>query len=189
MPLYFAAPLEWYAKVIHLDEVQLINDVKFPKQTNRHKFNYQTVEGPMGFSIPLVKDSRVKDYRSVEISYQSHWQNQLINALKTSYGKSPFFEYYDYRFFAVLLEQHKFLWDLNFSLLETTLKCLRSHVKLSVYNADTYIPDLQLEPFVTPYYQVFADKTGFVSGMSILDLIFNEGSHAWNILSRNQIDF
>jgi hypothetical protein len=45
---------------------------------------------------------------------------------------------------------------------------------------DLRTDDYQYLP--TPfYYQVFADRIGFVSGLSILDLLFSEGPHttAW----------
>ena len=37
---------------------------------------------------------------------------------------------------------------------------------------DTILKDLALEK---PYFQVFAQKHGFQSGLSIMDLLFNEG--------------
>ena len=33
-----------------------------------------------------------------------------------------------------------------------------------------------------PYYQVFADRHGFISNLSIADLLFNEGPAAINLL-------
>ena len=37
---------------------------------------------------------------------------------------------------------------------------------------DTILKDLGLEK---PYFQVFARKYGFISNLSIMDLVFNEG--------------
>jgi hypothetical protein len=36
------------------------------------------------------------------------------------------------------------------------------------------------------YYQVFADRQPFVSNLSVIDLIFNEGPEAINYLTLNQ---
>ena len=33
-----------------------------------------------------------------------------------------------------------------------------------------------------PYYQVFSDKFGFIPGLSVLDLLFNEGPDAVSYL-------
>jgi hypothetical protein len=186
MPLYFAAPISWYVEAFGKQVIVLKNDARFPKQTYRHKLDYVSVEGIQMFSIPLVRHTRQLDYRSVEISYHEHWQNQLINALKTSYGKSPFFEYYDYRFEEVISEKWQFLWDLNYRMLEVTLQCLKLDIQLSVLNAEAYMPDPVFVTPERPYYQVFADKIGFKKEMTILDLIFNEGSNAWNILRGHQ---
>jgi len=38
------------------------------------------------------------------------------------------------------------------------------------------------EGFDKTYYQVFATETGFISNLSILDLLFNEGMNAASIL-------
>lgn len=186
LPLYFAAPMSWYLHLLDKEKFMLMDDARFPKQTNRQRFSYATVEGPQTFTIPLVKHTRNLNYRSVEISYQEHWQNQLINALKTSYGKTPFFEYYDYRFEQVLREKHQYLWDLNFSILQETLKCLRFEAVPEIFSGALQTPEPEFEDSGKPYYQVFADKTGFLPNMCILDLIFNEGSNAWHILSENK---
>ena len=34
-----------------------------------------------------------------------------------------------------------------------------------------------------PYYQVFADRHGFISNLSVVDLLFNEGPSAINYLN------
>ncbi len=185
MPLFFAAPVSWYREIFDCSGIRLKNDVKFPKQTYRHKLEYVSIEGRQLFSIPLVKETRQLDYRSVEISYQEHWQNQLMNALKTSYGKTPFFEYYDYRFEAVIMQKHQFLWDLNYSMLEATLACLKLDVELKEESPAAYVPDPEFSRNEVPYYQVFADKVGFTGQLSILDLIFNEGINAWQVLAKD----
>jgi hypothetical protein len=43
----------------------------------------------------------------------------------------------------------------------------------------TVLSDLQLEK---PYFQVFARKYGFVSDLSIMDLLFNEGPESITFL-------
>ena len=35
---------------------------------------------------------------------------------------------------------------------------------------------------IKPYYQVFADRHGFISNLSVIDLLFNEGNNSVNNL-------
>jgi len=37
------------------------------------------------------------------------------------------------------------------------------------------------------YYQVFAEKHGFIPNLSIIDLLFNEGTNAVEILNKSAI--
>lgn len=46
-------------------------------------------------------------------------------------------------------------------------------------------PDYVLEP----YTQVFEAKHGFLSNLSVLDLIFNEGPNAADYLLRQELEF
>ena len=40
-----------------------------------------------------------------------------------------------------------------------------------------------------PYVQVFDDRNGFIENLSILDLLFNEGTNALSYLQDIQLDF
>ncbi|HUH26691.1 WbqC family protein, partial [Gelidibacter sp.] len=45
----------------------------------------------------------------------------------------------------------------------------------------------ETEQPLKPYVQVFDDKHGFISNLSILDLIFNEGPNALLYLEKQQL--
>ena len=40
---------------------------------------------------------------------------------------------------------------------------------------ESFSPKRPCAPLVRPYYQVFREKFGFVPGLSVMDLLFNEG--------------
>ena len=46
------------------------------------------------------------------------------------------------------------------------------HVDIHPKRPDTILQDLGVD---RPYYQVFAERHGFIPGLSIMDLLFNEG--------------
>lgn len=179
-PLYFAAPVSWYTAVVGRDEICIADDAVFTGHPCMNRIIFTGKQGKQSFSIPLLNKSRHGRYRDVEISYHSNWHKQLVNALKTCYGKSPFFEYFDYRLEPVILKKYQYLWDLNYAMLEETLKCLKMPLKLKAENRESV--SLVGISFTRKYYQVFAEDTGFIPDLSILDLLFNEGTDAADIL-------
>jgi hypothetical protein len=182
-PLFCAGPIQTFLPFLEQDKIVLIDERQFPPQAAyRNRIEFAGVSGKQIFSIPLKSSSRKANYRMVELSYQEHWQNQLLNALRTSYGKSPFYEYYDYRFVEAIKREHQYLWDFNFELFNLILKCLKIEIPLEIEQGEFIADDLCFAPKPIPYYQVFAQDLGFIEHLSILDLLFNEGVDAVNYL-------
>jgi hypothetical protein len=47
------------------------------------------------------------------------------------------------------------------------------------YKGESFMSFMKMEK---PYYQVFSDRKGFLSDLSILDLLFNEGPNSISFL-------
>lgn len=122
-----------------------------------------------------------------KISYQEDWRRQHWNSLMSAYQNSPYFEYYAQQIHACLYQSHVFLIDLHMELLLKILKWLNWDGTLSLteeyLSSDRYEFDLRqafdpsLKSFPSwfvpvRYPQVF---DGFQPGLSILDLLCNEG--------------
>lgn len=183
LPLYCAGPIYSFVPFIEQKEIVLLDELHFPSHAGyRNRFEFVGVSGKQIFSIPLQASSRKANYRLVELSYQEHWQNKLLNALRTSYGKSPFYEYYDYRFVAVISKEYQYLWDFNMALLNLVLQCLKIDIPLAIEKGELTEEKKFIGSIADPYYQVFAQDIGFVGGLSILDLLFNEGVDAYAYL-------
>ncbi len=180
-PLYFAAPIGWYADIVKTGITRIGEEQNFERQTLRNRIIYGTFQGARVFSIPLIAASTKETYQKVAINYHEHWQNQLINALQTAYGKSPFFEYYGYRFENIIRQNYEHLWDLNKAILYETFNCLKIGIHIEVLNSDRirqHVPEMDIH-----YYQVFQEKIPFIPNLSILDLLYNEGPDAYGILT------
>ena len=190
LPLYLVPSVDWFAEAIGADFLILVDEAQFLKQTERNRLKYGTFQGTKTFSIPLIQSTTSMGYDAVLISYDTNWPQQLVNALRTAYGKSPFFEYYGYRFEAIILSRPSNLWTLNFELLKEIINCLKvelpiSTEKLKALNSETLHEEI-------PYYQVFSEKTEFQPHLTILDLIYNEGPDAIQVLrkmNKVNIDF
>jgi hypothetical protein len=63
--------------------------------------------------------AKVKD---IAIDYSKRWQQIHLRAISSSYGKSPFFQFYIEDIEKILMKNQKFLLDLNNDLLDMCLR-------------------------------------------------------------------
>ena len=195
-PLYLAAvPL--YAR-LYASESMVIDDVApFVKQTFRNRAVIATENGAQSLTIPVVHDGGKVAMRDVRISEHGNWRHQHWNAIVSAYRKSPFFDYYADDFAHFYEERDGFLMDFNLRLhgVVSELLGLERGVKflsdVAVDTGATFDARNMAEPKVLasihgagelPYYQVFAQRNGFIPSLSIVDLLFNTGPEGLLVL-------
>ena len=183
VPLLLLPPCEYYASIYNADVIQLPDYTPMPDEPGFNRLVFGGHTGSMNFSIPLVSATRKGPYSQVEISYATNWHNQLINALKTAYGKSPFFEYYDYQIEKILKKKLTNLMALNLELMQWSLKALKMETRIEAIEHVPFVIRENTKP-ISAYHQVFLSEIGFVKDLSILDLIFNEGVDATVFLKK-----
>ena len=194
-PLYLAAvPL--YARLYAADKLVVDDISPFVKQTYRNRVVIAAENGLLALTIPVVHNGDKVAMRDVRISEHGNWRHQHWNAIVSAYRKSPFFDYYADDFAHFYEERDGFLMDFNLRLHATVceLLSLEREVKfLSDEAADTATADLRhiAEPKALdsaggvaqqPYYQVFAQRNGFIPSLSIIDLLFNMGPEGLLVL-------
>lgn len=188
-PLYLA-PVPLYVHLYAADRF-VIDDVSpFVKQTYRSRATIASESGAQQLTIPVVHDGGRVAMRDVRISEHGNWRHQHWNAIVSAYRKSPFFEYYADDFAHFYEEKDGFLMDFNLRLHGVVSELLgleRGVEFLSARDVDAAaVSDLRniAEPKVLasmqgvsdlPYYQVFAQRNGFIPSLSIVDLLFNTG--------------
>ena len=144
-------------------------------------------DGPQDLVLPVETASSHIAVRDLRISDHGHWQQHHWNALRTAYGRSPFFEYYADDF-APFYERHlAYLMDFNEQLralvcrlldVETSVRLSEQYVQADTNTNDlrnAFSPKRQALMEMRPYYQVFAQQLGFLPDLSIVDLLFNMG--------------
>ena len=145
----------------------------------------------------------------IEIDYSVDWVIQHKRAIEAAYMNSPFFIYYKDDIFSILDKKIAKLFDLNSALIEKLVFLCGINKKLSyTENFENYISNnptrelvdreqidlrgiihpkyngeslLRLLNMEKPYWQVFT-KQGFITNLSILDLLFNEGPNSISFL-------
>jgi hypothetical protein len=150
--------------------------------------------------IPVKKQHGEKTpIADVEIDYASNWMKIHLKSIQSAYQTSPFYEYYADDFNALFHEMPERLFDLNLILsryilkqigLKTEIQFSQSFEKIPAEGIDLreslqpkprhYKPDEDFSP--APYQQVFQERFGFLPNLSIIDLLFNEGPNALQVL-------
>lgn len=198
-PCYFPS-ISHFVALAQSEEVAFEVFDNFQKQTNRNRTYIYSPNGIQLLNIPIkhTKDSRQKT-KDVRIESDFDWQKQHFKSLEAAYRSSPFFEFFEDDIRPIFEKKHEFLLDLNFEALEIVFKCLRMKIEFS--KTTEYFP--QVDPTITDfrnlvdgkkddsiftkYTQVFDDKHGFLSNLSVLDLIFNEGKYATDYLKEQTL--
>ena len=194
-PLYLA-PIPLYAQLYKCKALVINGDEPFVKQTYRSRATIATENGTQNLTIPVIHDGGRTAMRDVRISEHGNWRHQHWNAMVSAYRKSPFFDYYADDFAHFYEERDGFLMDFNLRLHGVISELLGLDREVRIIdnsNKATEFIDLRhiAEPkalteidgyTAQPYYQVFAQRNGFIPNLSILDLLFNMGPEGLIVL-------
>lgn len=199
-PMYFGSILQ-YVAVAKSDVVVFENEDNYQKQTYRNRTYIYGANGKLLLTIPIKHNQKQERqlYKDVLIENDFQWQALHWKSFETAYRTSPFFEYYEDEFVHLFEKPKEFLLDFNYECMQVVLDCLQldtSFSKTTTYaKGPKEVTDLRdlvnarREKLynLQPYIQVFEDKYGFIPNLSILDLIFNEGTNALTYLENQSV--
>lgn len=188
---YFG-PVQWYQKLHRYDRCFIERYDNYVKQTYRNRCVIAATGGPQTLTVPIERyEGRKCLMRDIRISDHGSWRHLHWNALVSSYGESPFFDYYADDIRPFFERRWEFLFDFNIEITHTicslldirpTIELTDEYLQTEDVCADDFrdairpkhpLTDATFSP--RPYYQVYAQKHGFIPNLSILDLLFNEG--------------
>ncbi|MBP5659226.1 MAG: WbqC family protein [Paludibacteraceae bacterium] len=165
LPTAYLAPEAWFKAFFKADEVQIEVQESFVKQTYRNRCLIHDAQGnEIVLTVPVMKVEHKQLTRNVQISYQQHWQHQHWMALKSAYGKSPYWDYYADFFAPFYTGQTKWLIELNEGLHDVIVRLLHNQ------------PNEQLARLAhtTSYMQADLEQY-WGNGTSILDTLMERG--------------
>jgi hypothetical protein len=183
----------WY---LNTQNIKIEAHENYQKRSYRNRYNILTANGPLTLTIPLAKGKNQQmPIQDVKISYEDDWTRSHLQTIKSSYGSSPYFEYYFYQIESLMNQKYQHLFEFNVASLTLILKLLK--ITKNISQTTTYISsydqvytlDLRqfdyLEMTYSSYEQVWNQKFGFQKNMSILDLLFCKGPESSIILKES----
>lgn len=198
-PSYFPS-ISQFAAILQSDSVTFEMEDNFQKQTNRNRTYIYSPNGIQMLNIPIkhVNKGHQKT-KDIVIENDFDWQKQHFKSLEAGYRSSPFFEYFEDDIYPFFEKKHTYLMDLNFESIALIEKCLRYSFEFEKTTEYFHEIDEKTTDFrnlingkkdrnqFEVYPQVFDDKHGFISNLSVLDVIFNEGKFAIDYLKNQKI--
>lgn len=189
--------------VIAQEEVCWEVEDNFQKQTYRNRCYICADRGKLMMNLPIIHVGKEKGrqfYKDIRLDNHYLWQRQQWRTLQTAYRSSPFFEYYEDEIAPLYEKEHNFLMDFNLKTIECITECLQINMpseRTSDYKMkptsfiDTRFlisAKLKVNLEQSAYVQVFSDRHGFIENVSVLDLLFNEGTNALTYLKNLNIN-
>lgn len=193
---YFG-PIDYFAEIFQGDEIKIESEENYQKQSYRNRCSIYGANGKLDLNVPVTHNKTIGKRLTTKdalIANEFDWQKLHWKSLESAYRTSPFFEFYEDDLKPLFEKKHKFLLDLNFEVLETLQDLLQEEWNISKTKdyemspegvldlRKEFSPKKESKIMIPEYTQVFSDKYGFISNLSILDLIFMEGTNAESYL-------
>jgi hypothetical protein len=192
-------PVHYMALAAQAERLFIEKEENYIKQSFRNRCHILSANGTLSLSVPVLLGSFHKTpIKDIRIDYSKRWQQIHLGAITSSYRSSSYYEYYFEKIRDVILRKNEFLLDLNMYSLEVVLSITGITLEVE-YTRDFLKPSSEIDDFrytISPkkrdeekkfnfseYQQVFSDRYSFIAGLSIIDLIFNNGPEAINNLT------
>ncbi len=195
LSLTYLGNVQWFAKLLEGAVIDV--GEHYVKQSWRNRCEIASANGRLPLIVNVAAGAQRLPMRDVRIDYSKRWQHTHIEALRSAYGRAPFFEHYWPTLERILSKPHKFLYDLDRELLETVLRLMRCDIKLSFSESYIQYPENDFRNSISPkhhppedflpeqYWQVFG---GWESNLSVVDILMCEGPVAADIIKMSAQD-
>ena len=209
----YLPPVQYFTKLYSGVPIVEERADHYVKQTCRSRCIIAAADGPLALTVPVETEtggtSRTA-MRDIRISEHGKWRHQHWQAIVSAYDRSAFFAYYADDFENIYRQPFRYLVDFNAALCHLVLDLLDLHPDIRVndnayLDADTLRQQgLEVEDFrqtirpklpadsdpcfcAKPYFQVFAQRHGFLPNLSMIDLLFNCGPESRIVLKASTI--
>lgn len=195
---FYFGSVEHYALIAAHPRVIIDIGEHYERQSYRTRTGIMGPNGPQQLQVHIARRSGEKmPMHSVRLSYDEPWHAQHLHAIRSAYGKTPWFIHFIDDIEAVLRQRHARLVDLDLATMHMAMRWLG--LKTAVEVRERYVEAAEVReeglldlrqalhpkrpwpaelPVPSNYTQVFADRHGFTPRLSIIDLVVNMGPEA-----------
>lgn len=200
LPPRLFATVGHYALLASCGMVMIDGAMKFDKRRKDvHRYEIADTRGRLNLTVPVCKPESSSEalWSDIKVSVHGDWWNIHLTALESAYGRTPWFEFYVDSFRPLFRRRSGCDCESITSLCEQADSIVRNLAGIDTtvtyrHTPDTPLPagilDMRREPAPAvgemTYWQVRADRLGFIPDISILDLLFNHGPETPLILRR-----
>ncbi len=195
-PVHYLGSTRFYAALLQHPEFQWEVWEHFPKQTYRNRCVIYGANGPLVLSVPTERNGERVPLKEQRISNRERWQHLHWRSFESAYRSSPYFEFFEDQLYPFYHKEFRFLLDFNFELHALVTQWLQVVLPGSpTTRYEVALPDTVTDwraafparganarPETDAYIQVFGDRHGFLSDLSIMDLLFNQGPSGLDFL-------
>jgi hypothetical protein len=199
-PTYFPS-IAHMAVIAQAEQVVFEACDNYQKQTYRNRCYIAHANGKLLLNVPIRHSKDGHRQQTAEVAPENNfpWLDQHWKSLQSAYRTSPYFEFYE--------DELRQLFEfpvsnlLTFNLATFDKLCSLLEIKCSYTLTTRYRPTTNLTDYrflvrakkgatfnFEPYTQVFSDRHGFISNLSVLDLLFNLGPNCLSYLKAQRVD-
>ncbi len=194
--LQYLPSVSYFAQFTQYQSIIIEQHEHYQKGGYRNRCDIAGANGVLRLSIPLQKGKNERQLiTEVKIADDAHWQRQHWQSIRSAYGRAPFFEYYSDFFEPLFQKKYIYLFDFNKDLFLLLIKLLKLKTPIGfseMYDKTTALPhsivDGRNQSFANDtekrYSQLFEDRHGFLSNLSVLDLLFCCGPEARRVIEK-----
>ena len=197
VPLFCTAyfpPIAYLVFAKRFKEIVIETCENYIKQSIRNRTYILSANGVLPLAVPVKRKGEGKmPISEVETDNKTPWQRNHLRAVRSAYGKTPYFDYYYpdledmlLKSPGLLLELNTMLCDYLFGKFGIKTRLLRTESYVSQSDSDMRNSFTKQNLFSAyknkAYFQAFSTKFPFVENLSCLDLLFNMGPEAGQYL-------
>lgn len=200
--LQYFANVDWFKKAYNYEYVYLSKYEKHAKMSFRNRTMIAGADGPLRLTVPILDGRNERQFYKEVKMVDGRWRQEHFRAIESCYNRSPWFEFYRDELADLYKMPFSNLFDWNLAchywvvakiglgnpfIIVERVEEIWDKVQYPLLKIDNAInefcPGSNRPPYeISSYTQVFHEKTGFIAGLSILDLLFCEGPSAKNLL-------
>lgn len=194
-------PADYFSLMAINPRVIIERHENYHRQTYRNRCIISGANGPLTLVVPVLRGSFHKTaIKELRIDNSRRWRDVHQRGIESAYAQAPYFEYYYDLIKDVIIKPFDYLLDLNSAAIAAVCEATGISPEISFSEAfePSAIHETDYRYSITPkkpssvpgyreihYTQVFSDRHGFQSRMSIIDTIFNKGPGTRALLLRS----